>query len=205
MRNIRVLVLRWSARILLSLSFVLSIAAAGLWYAGFHSHPNSSFELEKTLIEVQLRDGHIIYERTFDWPGYSILGMDKPLEFDPADIKRGFGVTYIPGHPVFYQIYSPTLEGLGVVHGGGTIISDSRSPLRAYKMIFPAWYPLGLVSLPLLVYLLIQGVKTPRRIIQRRRSSRGLCLNCGYDIRESMDRCPECGVAFVLPDRSSNL
>ena len=194
MRIFRDHLFRWPLRLLLSLSFVLSLAAGALWYASYHSHPNCSFELEKTLIEVQLRDGQVIYERTFDWPGYSMLGMDKPMEFDPADVKRSFGITYIPGHPVFYQIYSPTLEGLGVVHGGGTIISDGRSALRAYKIIFPAWYPLALLSIPLMVYLLIQAIKTPRRIVQRRRSKKGLCLNCGYDIRESKDRCPECGV-----------
>lgn len=197
MRKTSALIFRWSLRLLLSLSFVLSLAAAALWYASYHSHPNSSLELEKTLIEVQLRDGQIIFERTMDWPSYSMLGMDKSMDFNPADIKRSCGVTYFPGHTVFYQIYSPTLEGLGVVHGGGTIITDGRSLLRAYKIIFPAWYPLALLSIPLMVYLLVQGIKTPRRIVQSRRSKKGLCLNCGYDIRESKDRCPECGVAIL--------
>jgi hypothetical protein len=32
-----------------------------------------------------------------------------------------------------------------------------------------------------------------RRIVQRRRRSRQLCLACGYDLRSSPDRCPECG------------
>jgi predicted amidophosphoribosyltransferase len=73
--------------------------------------------------------------------------------------------------------------------------------LQACKIIFPAWYPLALVSLPLLIYLLAQAIKTPRRIIHRHRSKNGLCLQCGYDLRESKDRCPECGVPLLKPDR----
>jgi len=39
----------------------------------------------------------------------------------------------------------------------------------------------------------------PVRLRRRRRERAGLCAVCGYDLRASLERCPECGSAIVRP------
>lgn len=180
-------------------SFLLTIAAGLLWKVSRSIQPiNLSMELQKELIEARLISGSIQIEHTSNWPSYEMLGTTKSMDFNLADIKKHWGVTIIPGHPVFYQIYSPTLEGLGVVRGGDMVTNGRARPtLNAIKYIFPAWYPLVLTSIPLAIYLLVQLTRASRRLIRIHRKRHGLCLNCGYDLRESKDRCPECGLTIA--------
>jgi hypothetical protein len=44
----------------------------------------------------------------------------------------------------------------------------------------------------------VSAVMTARALItHRRRATEGRCRVCGYDLRASIDRCPECGTAFI--------
>lgn len=77
--------------------------------------------------------------------------------------------------------YSRGYHGLGVLWWPfGTIAKDY------WTFHLPLWIPLS-VSTLLFWYLYIPF----RRY--RFRLQRGLCLSCGYDLRASLDRCPECG------------
>jgi hypothetical protein len=58
-------------------------------------------------------------------------------------------------------------------------------------MDFPYWSAVTLLALPSVIYLLIW----------KRREKPGHCLMCGYDLRASPDRCPECGTP--TPPRSN--
>lgn len=53
---------------------------------------------------------------------------------------------------------------------------------------FPYWM-IVIATAPL------PGMRAAHWMRRRRRASRGLCLACGYDLRMTPERCPECGVA----------
>ncbi len=81
---------------------------------------------------------------------------------------------------------------------------------QAFGSFPPAWSPhvlrndigqVGFVSLPLWIPALMFGISLYlcRPLLHHRRRKRkklGLCVKCGYDLRASKDRCPECGEVF---------
>jgi hypothetical protein len=69
-----------------------------------------------------------------------------------------------------------------------TTISDpsvsSRSTMRIAS--FPHWTPI-------ILFLILPAIRLNQILRRRRRIRRGQCVECGYDLRASSDRCPECG------------
>ena len=68
---------------------------------------------------------------------------------------------------------SPRIPGIGYTFDG-------------WEIRFPAWLPAAL--------LLLLPARWLHRFTKSRRARRqGLCPSCGYDLRATPDRCPECG------------
>ena len=72
---------------------------------------------------------------------------------------------------------------------GGFKYGGLRGPNGSlYNAAVPHWFVAGLM-LPI---PLTWAISTTRR---RQRRATGLCLSCGYDLRATPGRCPECGAA----------
>ena len=63
-----------------------------------------------------------------------------------------------------------------------------NGPVRGRLLIVPHWFLAGVLAV-------LPGGKLVHRRLRRasRRAAAGLCPACGYDLRASPERCPECG------------
>jgi len=94
-----------------------------------------------------------------------------------------------------YGIRKRTQFGLGFDALGITYL---RYPFpRGASNRDPSGFEVAIPCLYLLILLAVPTTLTARRIIRRgiirRRRLNGCCEYCGYDLRASPDRCPECG------------
>ncbi|HEY8667492.1 MAG TPA: hypothetical protein VIL86_12555 [Tepidisphaeraceae bacterium] len=59
-------------------------------------------------------------------------------------------------------------------------------------IIFPGW-------LPALLFAILPALWLRRWRIERKRNRVGFCKTCGYDLRATPNRCPECGTIAAAP------
>jgi hypothetical protein len=71
------------------------------------------------------------------------------------------------------------------------LTSSTMGPYRNTWIVFPFWFPAAVLSF----FGILPIVRGPVRQYLRKR--RGLCLECGYDLRGTHGkRCSECGTHF---------
>ena len=120
----------------------------------------------------------------------------------------GFGrYSYIGGYGIGYGPIGPRSAS---IYGGGWSYTIPRLwKSRAFDGWETDWVPklgfnpLSLVLplwIPLLGFAVLSSYLLRPIYRRRKRKKLGLCLRCGYDLRGSTDRCPECGTGFSDSD-----
>ena len=68
-------------------------------------------------------------------------------------------------------------------------LRNTRTGARSVISVTPFWSLALVTAVPPLIWV------TRRLRDRRRRAQAGLCPTCGYDLRATPDRCPECGAS----------
>lgn len=121
-----------------------------------------------------------------DWQPQFPDGVHYRWEQEPADSywDDPVGIGKIPGLHAFHL-------------AGFHFATYSIPSISINFMSFTGWYlqcPIGALLIVTMALPLFQLARALRRARVRRRAvSGGCCLKCGYDLRASEGRCPECG------------
>jgi hypothetical protein len=163
------------------LSLVLCLASAALWVRSYWRVDEFSwYEPQPHAAEAPFL--------TADSGGG---GLGMTIGFNSVDVMRGWLVEgrRWDARPEESIVYADgrLANGWGFGHG-----SQRSAGGRWIWIVFPLWLPTILfATLPL-----ARGALFIRR---RRRVREGHCRKCGYDLRATPDRCPECGSAPARP------
>jgi hypothetical protein len=196
-------------------SLILCLASAGLWRDWHHTAivltcPNHD------LWSIELSTRTVIVAWVHDWPGRQpirLCGPNYPDSQGPFWKSPGF----IPSDEEWMGIRFNSAPGQYALREDGSgYVSDADGPLPVIVMHYgqhvitrPTTYSGMLltryISIPAyllaMVFAALPLFWTARRLTsfirRRHHQSNASCPKCGYDLRASKDRCPECGRAIV--------
>jgi hypothetical protein len=97
-----------------------------------------------------------------------------------------------PGSPVIEP--SVRRNWFGVVTGGSDL--DLMYPRDNATLADDAWFSMPW-AYPCAIAALLPATRLATWYRRRRRRPAGSCRSCGYDLRATPDRCPECGTVAV--------
>jgi hypothetical protein len=112
---------------------------------------------------------------------------------DPNSLNVGrWANESVDGHEATFRRYSWTY-GFGRRRGGSALTGGGGFGYTVVRV--PVWFAAAVLALPPLTRL-------PLATRRRRRTREGHCKCCGYDLRATPGRCPECG---AVPPKSVSL
>jgi hypothetical protein len=175
------------------LSLLCCAAAVALWVRSY----SGSDYVERSMPGSQTSPGVLQHQSyAITWTlGDVRLSLSDHTYFGTPEIVAVVGVPRAAwscgrlgtGHIGFERLGGQSLPNRLGFHEFATGWESSFASQGSRGIAFPAW-------LPVAVFALLPGPRIVSYVRRRRRAARrGLCPTCGYDLRASPERCPECG------------
>jgi hypothetical protein len=164
-----------------AISLLTFVVGLGFWAAS-HMSENVMIRSARGHLLVIESNGHLVRQMR-DWFG------DEP-KGDPHSPREMWRMLETQG--VAYHQWTPAVRTS--VPGVTTYTSPHNDPAGPPYRV--TGIPYAYLVLPAAI---LPGLWLVRRARRSARKSRGRCVSCGYDLRETPGRCPECGTAAATP------
>lgn len=170
-----------------ALSLLICVATGVFWERSFPDGDGLSERDAKGRFWIQSHKGmfhlawaNVLYAHAYDGGGHPFTYYDGPIYPIPDIYGAPWAKRWHWGKAYF--------DHAGVRYGTG-----ERGGAFEYWVAAPCWMVAAATSLlPILSVI--------RFLKRRRRLQTGCCTHCGYDLRASKDRCPECGT--LIPQKT---
>jgi hypothetical protein len=144
------------------------------------------------LWDLRLAGGVIIVDRTVSLVDYSDRPFEKSRRTDGFRYREGMAEyeppLSMPPSPNFHP--RATLYSVGSFGVGRVRWTTTLARVRTDTLKLPLWFLASCFALPPAIWY--SALLHQRR--RRRRFAMGLCESCGFDLRATPNRCPECGL-----------
>jgi hypothetical protein len=205
------------------LSLLLCVAVCVLWVRSYWVFDRvSATTVGKRHWGVYSAAGTLSMRRCWPWPEARPLrwAVSRPGDLVPRDHVSpdmpplrmpadGWHVAFVDAYPVPVGDYDGPL-GRGIdwrwwkIKGhSGPAAFHSWSITPQYvpdgtceRLSFPHWLLGATAAAPAIV---LTAARLPFWLRARRRRAAGLCVRCGFDLRATPERCPECGRMATPP------
>jgi hypothetical protein len=161
----------------ISLVSLLFVIISYVW--SYFGAPGIGVQLGNTAYRAEIDNGCIRLMHFRLWGA----SQDVEIIWGRHELKTDAAAQLIPPRP---KTPTRTLSN-GWGFGSDTVeLSSASAGVSTQALFVPHWFPALLLFTPVAVW-------TIRRRQQIQRVRRQLCVACGYDLRATPSRCPECG------------
>lgn len=176
----------------LALGILLFIALTTLWLRSYHTADSLHWSDTHRDHSIASSGGRLIY-LTADWPNQRVTLPLRHSSTRRTDATPWWDNIERFNMPQDRWLILRRVRGIYPYAPTHLTVSFFLPPWDVWWI--PLW-PFVLIS------AIVPSVVALRWWRKHRRQKRGLCRECGYDLRESRDRCPECGTPRTGANRA---